>query len=456
MPMQDVASMPGMAMGMEHPQNTLSVPPLVDARVRLRFWRAIQHSADAANDREDADASLRSLGARLDNLRGLATLSRLAILGHPHSVQRLIDELHCLVVDFDAAPLDALGPETELHEDEPDDRVLLAAAVDLFAGAAFVSKNKPEQRDRFIIGIVRAIEDAIAFPVTFATEAATLVGDISGQVSLLHARIVIANARQRLIERDERCVPLVPSHIRRRLYCLARMWMDRNPVTAFFDAISGPRLKRIVHWEDPARAQPDDARTGDQVTLLLERPSDVGDCDGGAWLDDLGVMFCPHQPAPVVRTVVDGLQVLVPARARTGPIAVVKTEPDFMPVKDLIAKYASRFPIEWSLSIFGYVRIDLWAYPCAFGPPILEILATAPPAGQPVGTHPSEPAKPAKPAEPAKPANPAHPMNPANPANPANPKNPVNPANPTNPENPANRPNPENPENRPNPENPVR
>jgi hypothetical protein len=85
-------------------------------------------------------------------------------------------------------------------------------------------------------------------------------------------------------------------------------------------------------------------------------------------------MFSPHAPAPVVRVVDDGLQVLVPEGSRTGPIAVIKKTPDFAGVKSLIAGYADQFPIEWSLSVFSSVRMDRWAFPDAFGLPILEIL----------------------------------------------------------------------------------
>ena len=106
--------------GMEHPQNTLSVPPLVNGRVRLQFWQAIQRYADSVSSHDEAAQKLRALGARLDNLQSLARLSRLAILGHPHSVRRLTDELYCLSVDFPCNPLE-LDEDPELHEDEPDE-----------------------------------------------------------------------------------------------------------------------------------------------------------------------------------------------------------------------------------------------------------------------------------------------------------------------------------------------
>src|ERR1700680_4835426 len=97
---------------------------------------------------------------------------------------------------------------------------------------------------------------------------------------------------------------------------------------------------------------------------------------GGDNLKDFGVMFCPHAPAPVVRVVDEGIQVLVPGGSRTGPIAVLKKAPDFTNVQSLIAEYADQFPAEWRSSIFSSVRMDTWAFPDAFGPPILEIMPT--------------------------------------------------------------------------------
>ncbi len=369
---------------MEHPEPTVSVPPLVDERVLLRFCKAVQRFADDLGSHDEAVAELRALRARLANLRGLASLCRLAIIGHPYSAARVADEMSCLCVDFPSGPLEELDDEGEVSEDEPDDRVLLTAAVDLFAGASFVSKDKPAQRDRFIIGVVRAIEDAIAFPVTFSSEAATYMGEGDRTQSNLHARIVIANATQRLLERDQKCVPLVPTHLRQRLECLARRWMHENPVDEFFAAISGPKLRRIVHWEDPERPQPGDARVGDQVTLLVgdgdrsDKKSEMQDMPcGGDNLKGFGAMFSPHAPAPVVRVVDEGLQVLVPEGARTGPIAIVKKTPDFTGVQNLLAEYADQYSIEWSLSIFSRARMDIWAFPDAFGPPILKILRTS-------------------------------------------------------------------------------
>jgi hypothetical protein len=120
----------------------------------------------------------------------------------------------------------------------PDEHVFLSGAVDLFAGATFLWKDNSERRDRAIIAIVRAIEDAIAFPVTYAAEAATFLGLDTIALSPTHAAIVIANATQRLIQCDRVCIPRAPADIRRRrLEGLACTWMQDNPVTAFFEAI---------------------------------------------------------------------------------------------------------------------------------------------------------------------------------------------------------------------------
>jgi hypothetical protein len=222
--------------------------------------------------------------------------------------------------------------------------------------------------------------------VAFSAEAAAYVGEGTVDLFPAHTHFVIENATLRLLEGDKKCAPRLPKEVRVRLRCLARKWLTSNPVTEFLDAVSGPRVDRVVRWEDPNVLQPDDATTGDRVTLLLDRRRDrAGDsgtdcCDDD--LDGLAVMFCPHQPAPVVRTVDDGLQVLVPERARTGPVAVVRTSHDFAPVRALISDYARCFPLEWSLSIFGYVRMDMWAFPYAFGHPIIEISA-GPETGRP-------------------------------------------------------------------------
>jgi hypothetical protein len=378
--------MPDAMSMMEHPEDTISALPLVDGRVLLRFCQAVQSYADSVGSHDEAARKLRDLQAGLDNLCGLATLCRFAIAGHPRAFGRVIDELDCLAADFPSSPLDESLGDVEVNEDEPDSGVHLAAALDLFAGAAFVSKAQPEQHERFIIGIVRAIEDAIAFPVAYSAEAAAYLGE-DNELSATYVKIVIANATQRLIEGDRRCTPKVPADIRRRLEGLAIRWLHANPVAEFFDAVSGPKLHRIVFWQDPERERPDDARVGDRVTLFVHERGHRGDGEQDAVygdnLSNLAVMFCPHQPAKVVRVLEDGFQVRVPKFARTGPIAIVRKKPDFTDARKRVIEYAEQYPFEWSSSVFANIRMDQWAYPCAFGPPIIEITKESPPAKVP-------------------------------------------------------------------------
>jgi hypothetical protein len=378
---EDIIMMTGTMppMLMEHAENNLAVPPLVDLRVLLQFCQAVQSYGDSVGSHDEVAARLRTLNATLADLRNLATLCRFAVLGHPHAFQRLADEMHCLSVDFDG-PLD--DTEGEFAEDEPDTRTDMTAAIDLFAGASFISKGDCERRDRLVVALVHAIEAAIAFPVTFSAEAAAYIGQGTGDISPLFASIVIANATRRLLESDSQCIPLAPRDTRARLECMARRWMRSNPVTSFFDTISGPRIARVVHWEDPARTRPDDARYGDPVTLLLRRDDAEERRDGMemssscAGMEGLAVMFCPHQPAPVLRVVEDGLEVRVPEFASTGPIAVLKQNADFTKVGQVIDAWFSWYPTEMQASIFESVRMDMWAYPYAFGRPILEIAKT--------------------------------------------------------------------------------
>ncbi|HQT25329.1 MAG TPA: hypothetical protein PLK99_01870 [Burkholderiales bacterium] len=357
---------------MEDPDTTVSAPALVSARLVLNFSKAAQVYGDAMGMHDEVAKRICLLRAGLDNLRDLASLCRFAIVGESRAFARVRDELHCLAVDFRAAGLDPLPVVDEPHEDEPDDGVVLGAAVDLFAGASFVSKDCPEQRDRFVAAIVRAIEEAIAFPVVFAAEAAACLAQGDGTMVPLQAGLVIASATRRLLGGERACAPRAPAGIRRRLHCLARMWMENNPVDSFFAAISGPIVRHVVHWEDPGRDRPDDARVGDPVIVLVEPAGDACECRD--LLEDCAVMFCPHAPAVVERVVRGGLQVRVPAGSQTGPIAVLKKSPDFASGQALIGRYAACFPVEWSTSIFAIARMDVWAFATAFPPPVIEIL----------------------------------------------------------------------------------
>lgn len=364
---------------MEHPENTTAVPPLVDQRVLMQFCQAIQMYADVQGLHEAVTEKLIELQAYLAVLADVAALCRLAILGVPHAFARVVDEMNCIAVDYPVGPLEEEDGDDEFCEDESDDRVQLAAAIDLLAGAAFVSKDDPRQRDRFIVGVIRAIENAIAFPVVFSAEAAAYVsqGEDVGNLVSLEASAVIAIATRRLLEGDQACVPRVPAGIRRRLERLARRWMRSNPVTTFLEVLSGPAVRQIVLWEDRWSEQSVGALAGDPVTLLLGRtdPEEPDDrrCER---LREYRVIFCPHQPAEVIRVIDDGLQVRVPEQARTGPVAVVREAPDFRKVWHLLVEFGRAYPAEMSGSIFGLVRMDVWCYPFAFSGPILDIANT--------------------------------------------------------------------------------
>jgi hypothetical protein len=279
--------------------------------------------------------------------------------------------MRCIAADFPCEPLKGCKEQDDFCI-QPENCAALAGAIDLFAGAAFVSKDDPGQRDRFIMSIAQAVEDAIAFPVTFAAEAAVYEGASAKELSPSHAAIVIGNATLRLIDRDTKCIPRLPESVRSGIERLAGKWMRANPVTAFFEAISGPAVLRIMHWETSSRDRPCDAIAGDPLILLLS-PMKAGNCLCEDLPRSLGVMFSPHQPAEIMRIIENGFQVRVPEKAQTGPVAVVRRTPDFSRVDGLLTEYSREYPAAFSSSIFSLARIDKWAFPVAFGCPILRI-----------------------------------------------------------------------------------
>ncbi len=357
--------------GMEHAEDTTYVPPLVDTRVLMQFCTAVQSYADASGLHDEAAVKVSGLRARLNNLQNVASLCRLAVLGQYMSFGRLKDELHCIAVDFPGDPLDADDGKSD-DEDEPDNRYQFAGVIDLLAGAAFVAANDEALRDSLIIGIVRAVEDAICYPLAFCNEAAAYIGQGDGTLATPHAALVIANATRRLIESDYRCDPGVPIDIRARLERLAGKWMRANPVTEMFHAITGPALENIVETIDP-----DDAQTGDTVTLSLKM-----DCArmatepaSQAFTSNLFVMFSPLEPANAPKWAGDSVQVQIPVRARTGPVAILR-KPDVTDVSYLLNRYACEYPVEWFYSLFSFIPMWKWAYPVALGPPSIEIAQT--------------------------------------------------------------------------------
>jgi hypothetical protein len=227
------------------------------------------------------------------------------------------------------------------------------------------------------------VEDAICYPLAFSDEAAAYVGEGNGGLSSSHVAMAIANATGRLIERDKSCDPEVAPDIRMRLEHLAFEWMAANPVTEMFRALTGPRLTGALESIDP-----DDVAVGDRVTLTLREDcaADTMKPNAGAVAsvaapaarsatplgDDLYVLFCPAQLAAVIKATDTTLVVEVPKNARTGPIALVR-QPELGDLKYLLKRYACEYPMEWGYSLFSMFGMGKWAYPVAFGEPLVEI-----------------------------------------------------------------------------------
>jgi hypothetical protein len=353
-------TVPGMTndmsgMGMEHALDTLYVPPLVDDRVFSRFARAVRDHAASLFEADEAEAKLRELRDTLQNLRNVASMCRLAARGDPRAFCRAHDELNCIAIDFPGPPLDPGDPGMPVAA--PDTRAQLAAALDLFAGAAFVSKGDAGQLARYVTGVVRAIEMAAAFPLAFADEAACYVGEGDGAMAPSLARLAIANATQRLLANDTDCTPSAPAQFRARLETLAQRWIKANPVTALFDALTGTALDASL-----VRLRPNAARAGQVVALtpgtqLLDA-------------DSLVAMCCPHVPARIVRSGRGEatLSMEVPDRARSGPVAIVQRggADQFAQVKLLLQRYQADFEAEWMLGVFSFIPLPEWCYPVAF------------------------------------------------------------------------------------------
>lgn len=393
--MADDPSATGGMGGMEEAVDTVGVPPLIDGRTLMQFCRAIQKYADSTGFHDKAQEKIQDLLGRLHKLQGLARLCRLAVLGLPGAFEQVRDELKCVAVDFSPDPIvprEECDPDTDGEYKGP---VQFAAALDLLAGAAFVSKGDPAQRDRFIVGVVRAIEDAICYPVTYAREAAAYLAVGPSMYATTQLVAVIATATARFLEGDVLCDPRLPIRVQARLECLACKWMRANPVTELFFALTGPRWDGALH-----SIQPSYANVGDEITLGL-RPScadQVGAMQSGSTtaatgqgpntqvsstndarattpLNDLKVLFCPRQPASILQYSDSQMVVKVPSGSRSGPIALVR---DFGTtllgdIIYLLNRYACEYPVEWSYSVFTLIPLWQWAYPVAFGCPYIRI-----------------------------------------------------------------------------------
>lgn len=367
--------------GMEHPVDTIAVPPLVTTRVLMQFCSAVAKCAAGSTPREHVDARIAELHGQIAILSNLACLTRLAVLGHPESFARLRDGLANLaaaVTPKDESPHTSRQQvgEPALDTSPPDYRVQFTTAVDLLGGAALVSKDDPAELDRMVRGVVVAIEAAIAYPVCFAAEAAAYLGEGTGELSAPHVASAIATATAGFLQDRRAGTPRLPHNVQRRLNSLAHDWIRANPVSEMFAALAGPSLDQIVHGIQPASA-----KIGDTITLML-RPSPGasssapvrdGTKSGGRTAPrHRFVLFCPSSCAEVLSAGEDALEVKVPYHAKSGPVIIVQA-PDVADVVFLLQQYAEAYPLEWEYSVFSRIQVWQWAYPTAFAGPRVNI-----------------------------------------------------------------------------------
>lgn len=260
---------------MESVADTTYVPPLVDELVLAQFCQAVQSYATGQGLSDAVTKKLISLQLRLNALRNLASLARLTLIGYTPSFGQLEGELRCLVAEFACEKPEPIEPIEACYENASLEIVLLSAAVDLFAAAAFLWRNDRTYRDRAILAIVRAIEEAVAFPASFAAEAASYIGMGTGELAPAYAALAIATATRRLLASGDVCVHSVPADVRQRLKGLALAWIEANPVTAFLEAIEGPVICRIVRWQAQQGEARVPLRAGDTLSVLVHEACDL-------------------------------------------------------------------------------------------------------------------------------------------------------------------------------------
>ncbi len=354
--------------GFEHVPDTMYVVPLVDERIVLQFCKAVHLCAEDKGVGKEIEAKLNQIKLRLETIVNLATLSRYALLGEARSLLQFTDEIQCLVHEF---PDHKEGshhthePAAIQHSDgsghspegagNPVTGINLAAATDLFAGATFISKGDPEKMLSYVQAIVQTVEKAVAFPLFFAKEAATYLGEGDEQVTRQHAGIVMSNAVQRLLTDHVDCSPSVPSGFHRYLSYLAEKWVKENLVTTLFDTLKKALLP--VNCFHSALVRP-----GDILEIEMEKNAT------SLQADEVIVLFTPHQVAKIVSIKQQVIQVEVPRFSQTGPVLVLskKAEGLFKPVEIVENAFKHQYPNEWENSLFSSVPFNKWAYPLFF------------------------------------------------------------------------------------------
>jgi len=367
---------------MEHPKDVIFAPPFLDERILVHCCSAVRaYSRSQGLTSATVSSALAGVTGRLTYLADLASSCRFAILGWRGALPRVLEQMRCIGREYPPeSSEESFESRTEVGMDEPDHRVMLAAAIDLFAGAAFVSKDDPEQLRHFVRSLSRAIEDAIAWPLSFASDSAAYVGDSRAKAVPIDATIGVAASVQRLLDGSCHCRIPAPVRIRERVQALAHAWLRANPVSEFFEALSGPKMHECLTGISPRKA-----KVGDVITLVVprhcldfsEKREEPTKTLAGAAVptklaeavpNNVVVMFCPHQPATIQGYSEGGLRVVVPPLAQSGPIALCRRPPieELNEITCITQRFQSSYPAEWLLSTMTMIPLHHWSYPQAF------------------------------------------------------------------------------------------
>jgi hypothetical protein len=352
---------------MEHIPDSTFVIPIVDQRSLLQLKRSLESIARQAGTWQRIRHRVDNLLGDLEHLRGLATLSRYALLGDRGARSTLQLELDSLVSEQTArevVPRNATEPaHAKTCGAEP--KVNLTALFDILL-AGFMLYREDEDRYANLVKAVRArICEGLSVPLFYADSAREVEAAQGVTLPPEPARIALENLVRRLCESD-RFIPPLPEDYAQRIDLLIEFWRAPNVVRALMETIDRNALT-IASVDRTA------VETAQRLRIELTTERRLQN-------EELLVLFAPaYYRARVLD--IDGATVEVevpPASKHSRLLVLSRPSTDALDeIERLNGEARAALPEIWGTSALGMISFNHWSYP-SFTSNAVDIVVHAP------------------------------------------------------------------------------
>lgn len=341
--------------GMEHIPDSTFVIPLVDSRSLLRLRQGLQTVAKQMQAWEAIESATIRIGADLEHLRELATLSRHVLLGDSVAHQTLQVEFELLIARDEAlsrnGKADICLAGEHRHCPHPTPVANLTALIDILLGGFVLYRDRHVDYEKLRRSVRNRLRSALGIPLFYAESARTLTEEKSPALSQETARAALVGLVNTLLEGQPVAFPL-PASCEEQIERIVAFWERDNVVHAVMEMIDHHTIAIDSLSSTAAEIhQPLDIKLKKEPQFPVEQ---------------LRVIFAPaYYRAEVLKLAKKTLTISVPPAPECSRVLVLSRpgEDTLKKLAELDREARATLPEVWGTSALGMIPFNHWSYP---------------------------------------------------------------------------------------------